>query len=109
MQVMSRIGVSVPFTLILTFPCRAVNDDVENEPQASSASRRAALILSRLKPKATHAGIGNSTIIVRFGYLQDAPCSSSPSSFQTSLRMTRWSSRSTTVSRPFVHHFRGRY
>jgi hypothetical protein len=55
------------FTLILTFPCRAVNYDVENEPQASSASRRAALILSRLKPKATHAGIGNSTIIVRFG------------------------------------------
>src|SRR3990170_6586659 len=28
---------------------------------------------------------------------------------QISLRMTRWSFRSTTVSRPFVHHFRGRY
>jgi len=27
---------------------------------------------------------------------------------QISLRMTRWSSRSTTV-RSFVHHFRGRY
>ena len=27
---------------------------------------------------------------------------------QISLRMTRWSPRSTTV-RPFVHHFRGRY
>jgi len=28
---------------------------------------------------------------------------------QISLRMTRWSFRSTTLSQSLVHHFRGRY
>jgi hypothetical protein len=60
-----------------------VNDEVENEPQASSTSRRAALILSRLKPEATQRGLGNSTIIVRCGYLRDA--------------ITRWISSSSSI------------
>jgi len=39
-----------------------------------------------------------TTVLLLSEFLQQIP-----------LRMTRWSSRSTTVSRPFVHHFRGRY
>ncbi len=45
--------------LILTLSRRLVNDEVDNEPQALSTSRRAALILSRLKPDAMQRELGN--------------------------------------------------